>query len=102
MSQRKSFANSATALEMLMFLLVVALPSRPPPPASIRCPALTHYSPVCFVPCLADGPEISPEQEEGTYPHSFVSSFEPSLGSTLRPSVRFCCSHFFLAPDRLW
>lgn len=35
---------------------------------SLLCTALTHYSPVCFVPCLADGPEISPEQEEGAVP----------------------------------
>lgn len=35
---------------------------------SFLCTTLTHYSPVCFIPCLADGPEISPEQEEGAVP----------------------------------
>lgn len=50
------------------------------PPLVVLCPALTHDSPVCFIPCLADGPEISPEQEEGAVPTSFFdSSFEPSL-----------------------
>lgn len=47
------------------------------------CTALTHNSPVCFVPCLTDGPEISPQQEEGAVPHISVSS-------ATRLSAAFC------------
>lgn len=46
-------------------------PPQPPSRLVVRCPALTHDSPVCFIPCLADGPEISPEQEEGAVPTCF-------------------------------
>lgn len=41
---------------------------------------LTHDSPVCFVPCLADGPESSPDQEGAVPPYPSSASAFPLLG----------------------
>ena len=79
-------------------------PSLPPPlwfSPSLLCTALTHYSPVCFIPCLADGPEISPEQEEGAVPtYPSRPPHRPSTASLsllcfalLSLSVSVCVNH---------
>lgn len=63
---------------------------------------LTHDS-VCFVPCLADGPEISTDQEGAVPPHpSSASAFPPLPGLSLsarhhHPFILFPHSDEFLA-----
>lgn len=62
---------------------------------------LTHDS-VCSVPCLADGPEISTDQEGAVPPHPSSASAFPLPGLSLsarhhHPSIRFPHSDEFLA-----
>lgn len=64
-------------------------PSLPSPLPGVLCPALTHDSPVCFIPCLADGPEISPEQKEGAVP---TFSSHPSSPACVRLCSALCLS----------
>lgn len=57
---------------------------------------LTHDSPVCFVPCLADGPESSPDQEGAVPPYPSSASAFPLLGLSLsaRHHYPFIWTHY--------
>lgn len=57
------------------------------PSPSLLYTSLTLDSPVCFISCLADGPEISPQQEEGAVPTYPVSSLHTAEHSACLSSA---------------